>query len=63
MTTVWLFLILSTAPTGTHQAVDLFPTQEACQAFQVNVRQMMAMGLAADSRVTACVSRQIVPVR
>ena len=60
MNTVWLFLILSASPTGTHQAIDLQPSREACEQFRVNVKQMMEMGLAPTSRLSQCMSRQIV---
>jgi hypothetical protein len=60
MMTVWLFFILSASPTGHHQAIDLLPSQEACTKFRTNILQMMDMGLASESRLTPCLSRQIV---
>ena len=63
MTTVWLFLILSASPSGTHQAIDLLPSQEACERFRTNIKQMMEMGLASDSRLSLCMSRTIVSGR
>ena len=60
LTTVWLFFILGTGPLDRHQAIDKFPTLEACQAFRTNVQQMLDMGAAQGSRVTDCVSRSMV---
>lgn len=60
MLTVWLFLILSASPSGRHQSIDLFQSQEACERFRTNIRQMMDMGLSSDSRLSECMSRQIV---
>lgn len=60
MLTVWLFFILGATPLSTHQAIDLFQTQQACEAFKKNVVQMLDMGLASGSRVTECLSRVIV---
>jgi len=62
LSTVWLFFILSAGPFAPHQAIDHFPTQVACQAFRLNVQQMLDQGLAAGSRVTDCVSRAIVTI-
>ena len=61
--TVWLFFILGTGPLAQHQAIDLFPSEELCEAFRTNVVQMLEMGAAAGSRVTPkCESRTIVTV-
>lgn len=60
LSTVWLFFILGVTPAAPHQVIDLFPTQAACEAFRLNVQQMLDMGLATGSRVTACLSRPFV---
>lgn len=60
--TVWLFLILGVGPTSQLQAVDHFPSKAACEAFRVNVKQMLDQGLASGSRVTDCLPRTIVTV-
>lgn len=57
---VWLFFILSTGPLEQHQAIDKFPTFEACQAFRANVQQMLDMGLAPGGRVSQCEPRPFV---
>jgi hypothetical protein len=60
LTTVWLFFILGAGPLARHQAIDQFPTEEACNRFRTNVQQMLDMGAAPGSHVTDCVSRVIV---
>ena len=52
--TVWLFLIFG----ASHQAVDHFPSLEACEAFRGNVQQMIAEGM--GGRVSDCMPRAVV---
>jgi len=60
LSTVWLFLILGVTPLSQHQAIDNFPTHAACEAFRLNVQQMLEMGAGPGSRVTECVPRMLV---
>jgi len=56
---VWLFFILGAGATTNHQAVDNFPSQGACEAFRLNVQQMLEQGASPGSRVSDCLSREI----
>jgi hypothetical protein len=60
LTTVWLFFILGTGQLDKPFPIDLFVSEELCQAFRANVVQMIDMGASSGSRVTDCVSRVIV---
>ena len=57
---VWFLLLLGPSVTSPHQIIDNFPTSESCEAFRVNLQQMLNQGVAPRVQVSACHSRAII---
>jgi len=58
---VWLFLIFGSTISFPNQAVDNFPTKEACELFRNQVKIYINAGLAnPGAKLSPCMSREVV---